>query len=123
MAYVAATATVCTTANRRVAMRIGHALTVALNLPFSRIGSADLKDIGNGTGNIALSLIGEDRLAYVLLRPHARPFKMSRPDPALRFIEDPEGVAALLANALANAAETRARGNRGAALKFAAERP
>ena len=41
--YVQARATVYTITNRRVAMRIGAALTVTLNLPYSQIANADLR--------------------------------------------------------------------------------
>ena len=105
-AWVMARATVYTITNRRVAMRIGAALTVTLNLPYRWIGSADLQMGRDGTGTIALSLMGETRFSYLVLWPHVRPWRMAHTQPALRCIPEAEKVAALLADH-ARAAVTR----------------
>ncbi len=103
VAVVQAKATVYTITNRRVAMRIGAALTLTLNLPFKWIGSAALDLRQGGTGTIALSLLGETRLSYLNTWPHVRPWRIKRTEPALRCIPD----AARVARILAEAAETR----------------
>jgi hypothetical protein len=104
MGWGAARNTVYTITNRRVAMRIGWALTVTLNLPFTRIAAADLKLHADGTGTIPLTLSGETRLAYLMLWPHVRPWKIGSPQPALRCIPDAERVAGLLARELSRVA-------------------
>jgi len=101
--FVQARATVYTITNRRVAMRIGAALTVTLNLPFTQLASADLKPGKRGTGSIALDLLGETRLSYLVCWPHVRPWVMRRTHPTLRCIPE----AAKVAQILAEAAETR----------------
>jgi hypothetical protein len=101
--HVQARATVYTITNRRVAMRIGAALTVTLNLPFTQIASADFRRGRGGTGTIALDLMGDTRLSYLVCWPHVRPWVMRRTQPALRAIPEAERIAALLAEA----AETR----------------
>ena len=105
-AWVMARATVYTITNRRVAMRIGAALTVTLNLPYRWIGSADLQTRSDGTGTIALTLIGDTRFSYLVIWPHVRPWRMTNTQPALRCIPDAEKVAALLGEH-ARAAVTR----------------
>lgn len=97
--YIQARATIYTLTNRRVAMRIGAALTVTLNLPYSQIRSAGLDLRRGGTGTIALDLTGDPRLSYLVLWPHVRPWQIRRPQPALRCIPDAERVARLLAEA------------------------
>lgn len=97
--YVQARATMYTITNRRVAMRIGAALTVTLNLPFSQIKSADLDLRKGGTGTIALELIGDTRLSYLVCWPHVRPWVMRQTQPALRCIPNAEKIARLLAEA------------------------
>ncbi|MFK7939227.1 MAG: photosynthetic complex putative assembly protein PuhB [Roseovarius sp.] len=97
--YVQARATMYTITNRRVAMRIGAALTVTLNLPFTQVNSADLDLRKSGTGTIALDLIGDTRLSYLVCWPHVRPWVMRRTQPALRCIPDADKVARLLAEA------------------------
>lgn len=102
-AYVQARATVYTITNRRVAMRIGAALTVTLNLPYTQIANATLDLRKSGTGTIALDLIGDNKLSYLVCWPHVRPWVMRQTQPALRCIPD----AANIANMLSDAAEKR----------------
>jgi hypothetical protein len=97
--WVQARATVYTITNRRVAMRIGAALTVTLNLPYSRIASIDLDQRSNGTGTIAMKPLGGMPLGYLVCWPHVRPWHFSCPEPALRCIPDAGKVAHLLAEA------------------------
>lgn len=103
VAYAQARATVYTITNRRVAMRIGAALTVTLNLPFTQIRNADLDLRRAGTGTIALDLLGNTRLSYLVCWPHIRPWKLRRTQPALRCIPE----AAKVAEILSEAAEAR----------------
>ena len=99
VAYVQAKTTVYTITNRRVAMRIGAALTVTLNLPYKWIGSAELALRKNGTGTIALNLSGSTKFSYLVCWPHVRPWHITKPQPALRAIPDSHRVAGILAEA------------------------
>ena len=103
IAWVQSRATVYTITSERVAMRIGAALTLTLNLPFPKIAAADLDLKPSGTGTIALRTLGQVRLSYMVLWPHVRPWHMKMTQPALRCIPDAAKVAAILAEA----AETR----------------
>ena len=97
-AWVQARATVYTITNKRVAMRVGAALTVTLNLPYTQIGSADLELRKDGTGSIALTTTGDVQFAYLVLWPHVRPWRFPA-RPALRCIPQAERVARILAEA------------------------
>jgi len=99
LAWVAARTTVYTVTTARVAMRIGAALTVTLNVPFRQISAASLDLRGNGTGTIALETLGDTKFSYLMLWPHLRPWHARKPQPALRCIPDARRVAALLAEA------------------------
>ncbi|PJI85904.1 PH (Pleckstrin Homology) domain-containing protein [Yoonia maricola] len=103
IAYVQARSTVYTLTNKRVAMRIGAALTMTLNLPYTWIGTAKLDLKSSGHGTLAFELIGETRISYLMSWPHVRPWRMARTQPALRCIPDAESVARIFAEA----AETR----------------
>lgn len=98
---VQAKATVYTVTNKRVAMRIGAALTITLNLPFRQIANASLGVRKSGVGTIALELKEESRvrLSYLNTWPHVRPWKIKATQPALRCIPDARSVAALLSEA------------------------
>ncbi|MEO0370363.1 MAG: photosynthetic complex putative assembly protein PuhB [Pseudomonadota bacterium] len=99
MAYVMARSTVYTITNRRVVMRIGAALTITLNLPFTQIKNAELDLRKAGTGTIVLDLDQRTRLSYLVCWPHVRPWSIRQTKPALRCIRDAQAVGALLAEA------------------------
>ena len=48
-----------------------------------------------------LTLTGPDKIAYLILWPHARPWCFSSPEPMLRAISEPQQVADALKTALA----------------------
>ena len=89
--------------SRRVVMRIGVALPIHFNLPFKVIGSASVKLYADGTGTIPLALTGANRLAYLVLWPHVRPWRVGRAEPALRFVPEAARVAQILGQAAAAA--------------------
>jgi hypothetical protein len=100
LAWFYAWTTVYSITNRRVVMHIGVALPVALNIPFSQIGAASAKMYRNGTADIPLTLLGDGRIAYLHLWPHARPWLLNKPEPMLRCVADGERVINLLAREL-----------------------
>jgi hypothetical protein len=104
LAYASARTTVYTMTSKRIVMRIGIALPITLNLPFKLIDGASVRLYGNGSGEIPLKLHGKERVAYMVLWPHARPLHFSKPEPALRAIPDADRVASLLASALTGTA-------------------
>ena len=104
MAWLSARTTLYSITNRRVVMRIGIVLSMTLNLPFSRIVAADVRRDGNArqpaaTGDIAVRLATDSKIAYLHLWPHARPWRLARPEPMLRGVTEPARVAAVLAQA------------------------
>lgn len=99
-AWAAARTSIYTLTNRRLVLRIGVALNKCVNLPLSQIATADLKMLGQGHGNIVLSLKGAPRLGYPMLWPHARSLRIIRPQPMLRAIPDAQGVARTLFRAV-----------------------
>ena len=90
--------------NRRVVMTIGIAMPITFNLPFNKIDTARVKAWPNGHGDVVLSLAPTERLAYFVLWPHAQPWRMAQPEPALRCIPDAPQVAQIMARAMAAAA-------------------
>lgn len=85
-AWFAARTTLYTLTDRRIVMRIGVVLTLTLNLPLRQIAGASLKPLAGDHGDIALSLAGKDRIAYLNLWPHARPWQLKNPQPSLRCL-------------------------------------
>lgn len=87
--------------SERVVMRIGMALPITFNLPFAIIETAAVKQDSDGSGDISLALSAENRLAYLVLWPHARPWHLRQTQPSLRALADVAEVSRILARALA----------------------
>jgi hypothetical protein len=103
-AWLVARTTLYTITTRRVVMRFGIALPMTLQIPFRMIDAAGLQVWQDGTGDIALTLRAGQRVAYLVLWPHARPWRMTRPAPTLRALPDAASAAQILGRALAAAA-------------------
>jgi hypothetical protein len=88
-----------TLTNRRIVMRVGIVLTVTFNLPYKSLKSADLKLYKDGTGDIPMQIATEDKIAYFHLWPHARPWRLAKPEPMMRCVPEAKQVAALLTEA------------------------
>ena len=100
-AVLVARTTVYTITNRRVVLRIGVALQKCINLPLGVIGSAEMRPLAAGHGDIVLVPNSAHRLGYAMLWPHARPLKIGRPQPMLRALPDATKAAEVLARACA----------------------
>ncbi len=101
--------TVYSLTNKRLVMRIGIVLTVAYNLPLTRIEAADVRDAGGGCQDLCLTLERGTRIAWLHLWPHVRPWRASKPQPMLRALRDGEAMAVLLRQAWSDANNTAAR--------------
>ena len=99
LAYMQARSAVYTLTNKRVAMRIGAALTMTLNLPYTQIGNAGLDVKKSGHGSLAFELIGDTRFSYLMTWPHVKPWQMSKIQPSFRSIADVAKVAEIFSDA------------------------
>jgi hypothetical protein len=109
LAWLTARATIYTITNRRVVIRFGIALQMSLNLPFVMIPSAGLRAYDDGTGDIPLALQPGQRVAFLVVWPHVRPWRVAHTEPMLRCVPDAQRVAQTLARALAAASDQPAR--------------
>ncbi len=106
IAWGASRTTVYTLTNKRIVLRFGIALPKCVNLPLSTIAAADLALQGRGIGDIALRLTEQQRLGWMQLWPHARPWALTEVQPMLRSIPEVENVAGLLARTVGAAQGT-----------------
>jgi hypothetical protein len=101
LAWAIARTTTYAITSSRVVMRIGVALPMTVNLPLRLLDGAAMKAYSDGTGDIPLALSGDDRIAWLHLWPHVRPWRLARPQPMLRAVPDAARVARILAEATA----------------------
>lgn len=100
LAILSARAAMFTITTRRVVIRCGVALPMAINVPFTRIGSAAMKVHRDGTGDLPVAIQGDARVSYILLWPFVRPWRLGSPEPMLRAVPDGAMVADVLSAAL-----------------------
>jgi len=79
--------------DRRVVIRLGVAFPSVLNLPLHRIGSVDVRRTGTDAegrdvGDVVLTPAGDDRVGWLYLWPHVKPWAWRDPIPAFRAVPD-----------------------------------
>lgn len=89
-----------TVTNRRVILRYGIAMPVTLSIPMSQIASTAIAMNADQTADIVLMLKEGNRMPYLKLWPHARPWVVKQPQPMLRGVAQGAVVAAMLSRAL-----------------------
>ncbi len=112
VAWLIERTTVYTITNKRLLMRIGIALPMTINLPFSKITRVDLRlheaaDESVTTGDIPVALTASEKLSYVVMWPHVKPWSFSQTRAMLRAVPEAKEVAEILANAVAEAKQVK----------------
>ena len=102
IAWLTARTTIYSITSERLVMSMGVVVPMTLNLPFRSIGAAGVKMHRDGTGDMALEVSSGDRVAFLHLWPHVRPWHVNNPQPALRSLPDPAAVSSILGKALAD---------------------
>ncbi|MGJ5069125.1 photosynthetic complex putative assembly protein PuhB [Bradyrhizobium oligotrophicum] len=94
-----------TITSRRVLLQFGAVLPMTLNVPFKQVARADVKLFSDGSGDLPLGVTAQQRLSYLLLWPHARPWRLNEVEPMLRGVPDAREAAEILAKALVAASD------------------
>jgi hypothetical protein len=108
-AWLVARTTIYTITTRRVVIRFGIALPMTIQIAFPTIDAAGLHLWADGAGDISLALRPGLRVAYLVLWPHTRPWKLAKAEPTLRCVPDAAAVGQLLGRALAASAAQPAK--------------
>ncbi len=109
LSWLIARTTTYTITSRRLVITYGIAVPKSVNLPFSRIDAADLRELPEGTGDLSVKLPPATRLSFILLWPHVRAGVGGRAEPVLRCIAEPQLVANILVNGLSTSIGTQER--------------
>lgn len=88
LARLYARTTIYTMTNRRLVLRFGVALPMMINIPWHKVDAAGLVRRTDKTGDILLTLARGEKMSYWMLWPHARPWRFSPVQPALRCLPD-----------------------------------
>lgn len=82
-------------------LQYGVALTATLSIPMRVIGCVAVSD--GPAGDVPVRLKPGNVISYLKLWPHARPWRMRRPEPMLQALPEAAHVAALLSRTVAAA--------------------
>lgn len=115
IAWLAARATVYSVTSERVVIRFGIALPMTVNLPFNAIESALLRQHADGTGDLPLVLVPAQKVNYLLMWPHVRPWQFRHVQPMIRCVADAGEAAGILASSMRASQERRQSAAAGAA--------
>ncbi len=100
----AARGAIYTITDHRVVMRVGIALPMIINIPFTVIESVARVEHADGTEDVVLRIMKPARLSWIALWPHVRAASILHPEPMLRAVPQAQGAAQLLARAIAASA-------------------
>jgi hypothetical protein len=103
LAWLYSRSTVYSITDRRLVIRFGVALPMAVNIPFKIVESAGLRPYPDGSGDIPLVLGGGQKVSYIVMWPNVRPWRFANAQPMLRGIPEAKKVAEILADALRDA--------------------
>jgi hypothetical protein len=101
IAYLSSRTTVYSITSGRVVLRHGIAVSVTVNIPFTLLEAADLRQRKDGNGDISLKLRKDQRLGYLVTWPHLRPGYITHPQPSFRSLADAQHAASVLGDAVA----------------------
>jgi hypothetical protein len=108
VAWGTARSTLYTITNQRVVMQYGLAVAATLALPMRLIASVAVSDAA--VADVVIRLKPGEKIAFVKLWPHVRPWRLTRAEPMLLALPDAAEAGRLLATTVAAAqAVERAR--------------
>jgi hypothetical protein len=103
LAWLSVRSTVYAITDRRVVLKVGIVIPSVISIPFRLVEAVTARRAASGSGDLAVRLAGTDRIAWMQLWPHVRPWRFARPEPALRGLPDVSKVGSILQQALADA--------------------
>lgn len=89
--------------DRRLVLNFGVIFPLTINLPLHYVQGASARQFRDRTGQIAVQLNSKEKLAWIVLFPHVRPWRINNPEPLLRGLTDPAKVGEILRDAVMNA--------------------
>lgn len=102
LAFWMARSTLYTITSRRIVLRFGIAIPMSINLPFTRIDALNVRQKSATCTDISIGIKQnpDQYLSYIVMWPHARPWRFGDVQPMMRCLVDGEAVAEILQNAV-----------------------
>jgi len=100
MGWLIAINTVYTITDKRLVIRHGITMPMAINVPFAKVANAQLKVGADGVGDVAVSLLDGNHVSLFAIWPHNRPWSWQGAAPAMKCIAEADKVARILHDAL-----------------------
>lgn len=85
---------------KRLVMRFGVVFPLTINLPLHYVQGASARQFTDRSGQIAVQLDTKEKLAWIVLFPHVKPWTFNNPEPLLRGLKDPVKVGEILREAV-----------------------
>ena len=104
-----ATGTTYAITDRRLVLKFGVVFPLTINVPLRYVQGASARQFGDRTGQIAVQLDQKEKLAWIVLFPHVRPWTFNNPEPLLRGLKDPVKVGEILREAVLAVPSAEAR--------------
>lgn len=110
LAWLMVRSTLYTITNRRLVLRFGIAMPISINLPFAQIETLATRRAGANATDISIGIRQNplQRLSYVVMWPHAQPWRLGNVQPMMRCLTDGATVAEILRKALLTDTENEA---------------
>ena len=105
LSWLSVRSTVYAITDRRLVLKVGIVIPSTINIPFRLVESVAMKPFGQDQGDLAVQLADTERIAFIQLWPHVRPWRLERPEPSLRAVPEMSRVGSILQQALADAHE------------------
>lgn len=86
--------------DQRLVMRFGVIFPLTINIPLRYVEGASARRFQDGSGQIAVQLGTKEKLAWIVLFPHVRPWRFNNPEPLFRGLREPERVGDILKQAV-----------------------
>lgn len=86
--------------DRRIVLKFGVVFPLTINLPLRYVQGASARQFSDRTGQIAVQLGKKEKLAWIVLFPHVKPWTFNNPEPLLRGLRDPVKVGEILREAV-----------------------
>jgi uncharacterized protein with PQ loop repeat len=98
--WLVAINTIYTITDKRLIIRHGVTMPMAINVPYAKVATAAAKVREDGSGDVSVAMLDGNNVSLFAIWPHNRPWNWQGVAPAMRAIPDAARVGVILHDAL-----------------------